>query len=445
MALEGQLRIASWIVGTGIVSAALVAVMASFALLSLVAVSDASAAPPAGWAAPVLIDPTGNNLDGVACPLVSECVAVDTGGMEITFSPASPSGAKAFPISDPFDELTAVACPASTQCTTLDSDGELTFNPTAPTAATPVTVEAGGNATTAIACVSTTQCTAVDGNGEETTFNPVSPARVLKAYLMDPDSLSGVSCPSRTQCTAVDQGRSEVTFDPLSPGKPKLVRVDERGADGAELADVACPTVRVCIAVDNYGNEIRFNPHSAASSARSAAVDASGTVDAVACPAVSRCTAIDGSGKEVTFPVANFYQPVPVAIDTAHNGGLVAIACPTVKLCVAVDYLGYAVVGAPEGAPESVAIKGVKIDSVTGTAKFAFKAVGLDKPTGFKCALVNLRTATLHTHPHYTRCRSPKTYTHLAPGGYEILVTPTGFTGPPIVGFYPGSRRFEIH
>jgi len=64
-----------------------------------------------------------------------------------------------------------------------------------------------------------------------------------------------------------------------------------------------------------------------------------------------------------------------------------------------------------------------EIDQALGRAKFKFKALG--KSTGFRCALVKKhKNAKKHkkAKPHFSRCRSPKTYTGLAPGGYTFLV-----------------------
>jgi acyl-homoserine-lactone acylase len=59
------------------------------------------------------------------------------------------------------------------------------------------------------------------------------------------------------------------------------------------------------------------------------------------------------------------------------------------------------------------------------TAKFGFKA--RSKASGFQCALT--KPATKKPKPRFVRCRSPKTYTHLAPGKYTFRVralTPAG-------------------
>jgi hypothetical protein len=62
-----------------------------------------------------------------------------------------------------------------------------------------------------------------------------------------------------------------------------------------------------------------------------------------------------------------------------------------------------------------------KISSKHHTAKFTFKASGA---SGFQCVLIK-RPAGKHKKkpkPHFSRCKSPKTYKHLKPGRYTFLV-----------------------
>jgi hypothetical protein len=68
-----------------------------------------------------------------------------------------------------------------------------------------------------------------------------------------------------------------------------------------------------------------------------------------------------------------------------------------------------------------VRITSAKISSKHHSAKFTFKAAGA---SGFQCALVR-KPAGKHEKkpkPHFSRCKSPKTYKHLKHGRYTFLV-----------------------
>ena len=82
-----------------------------------------------------------------------------------------------------------------------------------------------------------------------------------------------------------------------------------------------------------------------------------------------------------------------------------------------------------------------KIDPANNRAKFKFKARG--KSTGFQCALVKAKKHKKHkkAKPHFSSCRSPKTYTGLAPGGYTFLVRAFNAGGPDPT---PAKKSFKL-
>ena len=85
-----------------------------------------------------------------------------------------------------------------------------------------------------------------------------------------------------------------------------------------------------------------------------------------------------------------------------------------------------------------------KIDKAKHRAKFKFKALG--KSTGFQCALVKAKKHKKHkkhkkAKPHFSSCRSPKTYTGLAPGRYTFLVRAFNAGGPDPT---PAKKGFKL-
>jgi hypothetical protein len=101
-------------------------------------------------------------------------------------------------------ELSLVACPSTSQCTAISTEGEVTFNPTSP--GTPTQVAFGEISYPAgVACPSTSQCTALLGGGEEVTFNPTSLATPTPVTISG-SAVNGIACPSTSQCTFVGAG-----------------------------------------------------------------------------------------------------------------------------------------------------------------------------------------------------------------------------------------------
>jgi streptogramin lyase len=108
----------------------------------------------------------------------------------------------------------------------------------------------------------------------------------------------------------------------------------------------------------------------------------------------------------------------------------------------------YGIVAGPEGAmwftegganrigligtgPPAAKITSAKISSRQGAATFSFKAIGF--ATGFQCALVRQRKHHKQPKPHFSSCKSPKTYEHLTPGKYafEIRALSAAIHGTP--------------
>jgi hypothetical protein len=70
-----------------------------------------------------------------------------------------------------------------------------------------------------------------------------------------------------------------------------------------------------------------------------------------------------------------------------------------------------------------------EVSSRAREANFRFAATG--EHSGFQCALVRRPTGNHGKSPvpHYSTCRSPKTFRHLAHAGYEFYVRATGNDG----------------
>jgi hypothetical protein len=287
-------------------------------------------------------------LNGVACPLPSQCTAVDGGGQEVTFDPQSPGAPTPVEI-DPnktVHKLGAVACPSRSQCTALDASGRaVTFDPRRRRPLGLVTIDprAKNDASSAFACPSTKQCTATGADDfTEVTFDPPSPRTPTWFTIAQAvGGLVGIACPSVTQCTGVDAQGEEVTCDPRARCLPRWVTIEPY-----RLRDLACPSTIQCTAVNSHGVEVTFDPRSPRP-AISLRIDRAG-LNLVACPSTSQCTAIDAQGRELTFDPRSHGRPLRLG-PHAGVGGVSALACPSARVCVAVDGHGNVYQGDPNG------------------------------------------------------------------------------------------------
>src|SRR5665213_492266 len=136
-------------------------------------------AGPLTWSAPLRIDHqppfAGNLVEGVSCPSVGLCVAVDQVGDVVTSNnPAG--GAAAWTVThvdntkDPISEATnlgAVSCPTTGLCIAVDISGNVvtSSNPTGGATAWALTKVDGSNQLVSVSCPSTNLCVAGDTYG----------------------------------------------------------------------------------------------------------------------------------------------------------------------------------------------------------------------------------------------------------------------------------------
>lgn len=278
-------------------------------------------------------------LHGIACPLPTQCTAIDFYGQAVTFNPFAPGTPPVVEIEQFGDFMVDISCPTTTQCTTVDVvGGEMTFNPLSPAPLISAALIEPGGDFSGVSCPSTTQCTAAGYRGQDVTFNPLSPQGATPFVIDTPSSQVGkIACPSVTQCTEVDspltgQGGNLITFDPDAPSHRSTITVRNAGFD-----DIACPTTTDCTAVDSGGGqEVTFDP---TSTSTVIPTKTGGTgFSAVSCPTTTQCTGI-GVGIAETFTpgIAGTANQMVIFHGGYQGGGNTpAIACPTASECIAV-------------------------------------------------------------------------------------------------------------
>ena len=121
----------------------------------------------------------GGGLFALACPIASQCTAVDGSGNEVTFDPATgavnPAGVTTV---DTGHFLQGVSCPLATQCTAVDNAGrQVTFNPVDRVGELSRSHDSRFHALVACGLVPERNAMHCDGrhqNGREVTFDPTT-------------------------------------------------------------------------------------------------------------------------------------------------------------------------------------------------------------------------------------------------------------------------------
>jgi len=334
----------------------------SLAVCSTLVLAGGASAATLSWSkAQALTSESGVKMSSIVCPASTQCTAVwaiegevhhEAQGeiLEVTFNPQNLSSAHAAGITVVKGagaegmKVDGVSCPSLTQCTAIDKNAEeITFEPQNGTVITDSVIDNhDGREMHGVSCVSETECVLVDLDGQES-FDPQKPV-LGGSYKFSGGFWNALTCVPAQTCVAVGgaeiRGGEELTFPPSTD----TGSVDALSSAG--LTGVSCPSAEQCTAVGNEkttGDALTFNPAQPGSPAP-AVIDtgSAGLLEAIACPSSTQCTAVDSLGYEVTFNPQTPGTPTPSRI---AGLGLVAIACPSEEECVAIDEAGQAFIG----------------------------------------------------------------------------------------------------
>ena len=317
-------------------------------------------APAAGESAWTVAN-TAVPLDGVSCPSLSLCAAVDDIGNVLTStnpSSGSPSGSI---VQATGPTLLSITCPTTTRCVATDVSGDVvtSTNPTGGSSAWTTTNVDGTEAILSVSCPTANFCAAVDDAGNVLTATNPTAGPWIAASIDGTALITGISCPTASFCAAVDDsGNVLVSTDPTGGAAAWQLRSVDFGN---LLLAISCLSSALCVAVDDDGNVVTSTaPTSASSGWTSANVDDS-PLEAVSCPSTTMCVAVDDSGFEI-----NSINPAGGANEwtgTQINAGpLYGVSCPDTSGCAVVDGNGNAAWG---GSTPS----NVTLPSITGQTK----------------------------------------------------------------------------
>ncbi len=299
----------------------------------------------AAWRQRSPLPATFTPINGVSCPSVSLCIAVDGGGNVLSSS--DPTGGRAAwslnqVVSGP---ISAVSCPTAAFCAAVSSLMVLTSTDPVGGASAWHAATVDDRALTSISCASESLCIATDNSGDLlASTDPTGGAGAWTKVDVDNGTwITSVSCPSTALCVATDYGGNVITSTNPTGGAQawSIAKVDtEPGA--AALVGVNCPSASLCIAPgqDYTGGNLAIstNPAGGASAWTLTHVDGNLELTAAACATNSLCVVFDGAGHVLTStnpaggPAAWTTTPGP----TPGPGWPVRSAsCPSVSLCIA--------------------------------------------------------------------------------------------------------------
>ncbi|MDQ6778860.1 MAG: hypothetical protein M3071_22145 [Actinomycetota bacterium] len=325
---------------------------------------------PLVWTAPMRID--SEPINGLACPSISLCVAVDNAGRVVS-STDPLGGARTWQTADvdAANPLTGVSCPSAALCVAVDGQGNVatTGTPSGPASAwavapvdtsitEPSPYGGGPDLLRGVSCPSVSLCLAVDSVGNLVASGaPTGGAGAWALIHIDNNSdygclgggltcqapLMGVSCPTPALCSAVDFTGN--VLQTATPSVPAAWPSQPAGGGGPQsLWSVSCPSASLCATVDGAGGDaITWNPATGLRlTTHRLPIDAFG----VWCSSTSLCLASGESAKGTAELVGSTdpASPTPAWVVTDF-GQINAVSCPTSSVCLAADNQGDVIVG----------------------------------------------------------------------------------------------------
>jgi len=333
-----------------------------------------------GWTMMSAISPVGaaeSQLNGVACPTTSRCVAVGTAGPTrgVNSTIAERWGGAAWRLqpmpSVPGSSLNAVSCASPTDCEAVGGsrsgtlaerwDGQAWVVQPTPHSAVPP-----GSGLNGVECTSSSNCLAVGAAATSSggalplterwngTKWAVIPSPRPKGSVMT--FLGGISCTSAVACTVVGEqhsvsGNVRTVAERWNGVKWHIqVTANPVGVDSS-LSGVSCTGSASCIAVgvlfDQFGNPAgqfaeRWNGASW-TLVPTVALSSLSALSGITCLTSSRCTAVgfsfvNGGGalNAARWDGTSWRQQRSPLLPAAHDISFPGVSCPAIAMCMAV-------------------------------------------------------------------------------------------------------------
>jgi hypothetical protein len=224
------------------------------------------------WSRPVHVDtataPDGGpaGLNGISCPSITLCVAVDGASPANTVSSTTPTlGTTAWKSVAVGGLLTSINCPSITLCVAAGSQHYYSTTPTASASWHATGIETAGGVFSDIACPSITLCLASGYGNTSTglvtsTLNPKGPGSAWSTASVEPNPptpgsglIDTIGCMSTSVCIATDSAdNAYVSNNPTSGMWTGPTAFARKSSPTVTWSSIGC-TVKLCVAVDSNG------------------------------------------------------------------------------------------------------------------------------------------------------------------------------------------------
>ncbi len=324
-----------------------------------------------------------NFLEGVSCPTISFCAAVDVSGNAITST--NPSGGGAWLTTRvSIVSLRSISCPSASFCLAAGGGPIVTSaNPSGGIGSwqrfQPLNV---ASYIESVSCASANLCVAVGNAGDIlSSTDPMGGPGAWHQVDLGSQTLVAVSCPTASLCAAVDlDGEAFVSTDPTGPAHAwQPVQI------GGRLTEIDCPSASLCVAADQGGRVIAStSPANPASwfAKTVGAADPSIFSTNLSCPSASRCYLTNSHDEVLTSTEPG--NPAGGWTTAEGTGGYTPedLDCPIASFCVALD--------APLGKilAATAPLNGVAAWGVAAETGYT-PLTGLSCPTATRCVAVS--------------------------------------------------------
>jgi hypothetical protein len=340
-----------------------VAALGATALLAVTA--GGAAAHPAGvsQARSAHVAFSYNEVNALACPTTKQCTALTPTGRQVTFDPTrggEVTSTKLF--SNTLDETYALDCASVHLCVAADSSGDLVgFNPRARTKPKYRATLQGASYQTSVACPSKSLCV-LDSYQAEGRLNPAKKSSLVSSSFAANQNGANptATCISTAFCLG-SNGNTGIlyTFNPRSPGSARTVTLTSTPAVG----QIRCPTSTRCTALAAYHDGLglgmmTFNPHKPSTKPKVYGVSDSSMGD-IACASKTYCI---GGGYDYGVYVydTKTHKHKFAALTYGGTQTVAALACPSKSVCVVILGNGKKAVFNPAKPPKKLKVVGLK-------------------------------------------------------------------------------------
>jgi hypothetical protein len=353
---------------------------------------------PGSWkAAQIDSDPNYGGLTDVSCPSASLCVAVDAdGNIFHSTNPAGSASAWSGPVAAGLKGGSEhISCPSATFCVEAGHPNGLKISNDPTGDASNWTDATDTWDSSAISCPMSSLCVTVDAESSatvHTTADPADSTPTWTSYVLAGQARS-LSCSSDASVCAIGgYGQIFVSTNPTATSAGSWTSTTN--LTGTYISGMACPSSTLCLGVSHDGNAYSSTTPGSATSWTQATVDESNAFTALSCPSAGLCVGTDDSGNVLSsthpgdgtlWTVKNLFTP------QGEGPPLAGLSCAGSALCAATDGTNIWVSTDPGG--------GSPTWSETPNVDPDGRLTDISCPSAQFCAAVGVSTLYISTDP----------------------------------------------